>query len=596
LSATSSSQQLDLGAEGLDRKVGFFGLLWSSETSLIGSGWLFGALTATLIAGPAAIFGWVLATIIIALLALVHAELGGLFPVTGGTSRFPHYAFGSFAGATFGWASYLQAATVAPIEVLATIQYMSSFSWGKGWYVAQSTGPGTLSSTGILIAVCLMILFVVVNLFGIAWFSRINSVITVWKVAIPTITVVILLVGHFHGSNFGSKAGGFFSHNIWDSSTGLFVHASPIKTILLTLPAGIVFSLLGFEQAVQLAGEAKDPQKDVARAVIISLIIGATLYILIQIAFIGAADPHLLDNLTFKGQHGWIAAQNAIGQPAWVSTLNAGPFYAIASVAGVGWLASVLRADAIISPGGTGLTYTTSSSRLSYGYARNGFIPSAFERVNQRTKVPVFSVVLAAIVGLIFLLPFPSWAALVNVVTSASVLMYAAAPLALGALRRQKPDLPRPYRMPAANVIAPLSFMGATMVILFSGWSTYTTLMVAVLLGYLLVWLSYTFKANPNQKPMDWSSAGWIAGYFIGLLVIQYFGAFGSGGIIGGIGFFKNVLDHGGNDDLTLAGTLIAAGIWSLVIYYWAMRTRLPTEEVDRLIEEVYPAADAGGH
>jgi len=54
--------------------------------------------------------------------------------VTGGTSRFPHYAFGSLAGATFGWFAYLQAATVAPIEVLAAIQYMSSASWASGWY------------------------------------------------------------------------------------------------------------------------------------------------------------------------------------------------------------------------------------------------------------------------------------------------------------------------------------------------------------------------------------------------------------------------------------------------------------------------------
>ena len=56
----------------------------------------------------------------------MHAELGGLFPVSGGTSRFPHYAFGSLAGATFGWFAYIQAATVAPIEVLAAIQYASS--------------------------------------------------------------------------------------------------------------------------------------------------------------------------------------------------------------------------------------------------------------------------------------------------------------------------------------------------------------------------------------------------------------------------------------------------------------------------------------
>ncbi|HTU31306.1 MAG TPA: amino acid permease, partial [Solirubrobacteraceae bacterium] len=117
--ATPAAPQTDLNSDGLERGVGFLGLLWASETSIIGSGWLFGALGAATIAGPSAILGWVLGSIIILVLALVHAELAGLFPVSGGTSRFPHYAFGSFAGATFGWASYLQAATVAPIEVLA---------------------------------------------------------------------------------------------------------------------------------------------------------------------------------------------------------------------------------------------------------------------------------------------------------------------------------------------------------------------------------------------------------------------------------------------------------------------------------------------
>src|SRR5579884_2717114 len=120
--------------EGLHRGVGFLGLLWASEGSIIGSGWLFGALTAAALAGPSAIIGWVLGSAIILLLALVHAELGPLFPVSGGTSRFPHYAFGSFAGATFGWMSYLQAATVAPIEVLAAIQYLSLASFAHGWF------------------------------------------------------------------------------------------------------------------------------------------------------------------------------------------------------------------------------------------------------------------------------------------------------------------------------------------------------------------------------------------------------------------------------------------------------------------------------
>src|ERR1700728_881045 len=145
-----------LYSEGMHRGISFLGLTWASEASLIGSGWLFGALSAATIAGPSAIIAWVVATIIVAVLALIHAELGGLFPVSGGTSRFPHYAFGSFAGMTFGWASYLQAATTAPIEVLAVIQYLSTAHWAHGFYRTN----GTLSPDGIIAAVILMACFV----------------------------------------------------------------------------------------------------------------------------------------------------------------------------------------------------------------------------------------------------------------------------------------------------------------------------------------------------------------------------------------------------------------------------------------------------
>src|ERR1700722_18318611 len=92
----------DLGTDGLSRDVGLFGLMWASEGSLIGSGWLFGAFFALTIAGPSALIGWGIASVIVILLALVHAELGGMFPVTGGTSRYPHYAYGNLAGGTFG--------------------------------------------------------------------------------------------------------------------------------------------------------------------------------------------------------------------------------------------------------------------------------------------------------------------------------------------------------------------------------------------------------------------------------------------------------------------------------------------------------------
>jgi amino acid transporter len=561
--------QPSLDADGLDRGVGFLGLLWSSEGSIIGSGWLLGALGAAVIAGPSSIIGWIVASLIVILLALVHAELGGIFPVSGGTSRFPHYAFGSFAGATFGWASYLQAATVAPIEVLAAIQYLSSFHWAHTWFVKQSTGPGTLHGVGYAVAIGLMIFFVSINLIGIRWLARANNWITSWKVLIPTLTIFVLLLTHFHPGNF-TGGGGFF------------VHGAAVKSILIAIPTGgIVFSLLGFEQAVQLGGEAANPQRDLARAVIVSILIGAAIYTLLEVAFVGALSPHLLGT-----GGGWTNLPNSTNSA--VVALNKSPFYEVAKVAGLAWLASLLRVDGVISPAGTGLIYTTSASRLSFGLSKNGYVPTAFEATDQR-RVPMFGIIFAAIVGLLFLLPFPSWSALVGIVTSASVLMYAAAPLSLGALRLQKPDLPRVYRLPAGAVLAPVAFICATWIIYWSGWQTVTTLMVAMLVGYALMAASYAFKLNPRAPKMDWEAAVWIIPYFLGILLISYFGTFGKGGILGGVGVFKHVLPHGGNNDLGLVGGLIASAGWSLIIYLVAISRRLSPAQVDHYVRDVYP-------
>jgi amino acid transporter len=97
------------------REIGIVGLLFASVGSIIGSGWLFGALTATQIAGPIAIFSWLIGAVLIVIIGLVFAELGTMFPLSGGVVRFPHLAFGSFASYSMGWMTWIAAATVAPI-------------------------------------------------------------------------------------------------------------------------------------------------------------------------------------------------------------------------------------------------------------------------------------------------------------------------------------------------------------------------------------------------------------------------------------------------------------------------------------------------
>jgi len=88
---------------GLKREIGLVGATWASETSIIGSGWLFGALFATQAAGPAALYGWLIGGACVIVLALLHAELGAMYPIAGGTARFPHLAYGSVAASRSGF-------------------------------------------------------------------------------------------------------------------------------------------------------------------------------------------------------------------------------------------------------------------------------------------------------------------------------------------------------------------------------------------------------------------------------------------------------------------------------------------------------------
>ncbi len=528
-------------SDGLKRDAGFLGLLFTSEGSIIGSGWLFGALFVSTIGGPAATIAWLIGSVAVILLALVHAELGGMFPVTGGTARFPHYAFGNLAGASFGWFSWLQAAGTAPIEVEAAIQYSSNYVHGLTHKV---NGTVVLTGWGYLAAVGLMALFTVLNLYGIRRLLQANNAITTWKVAIPTFTILVLAFTHF-------DAGNFTRHGFAPYGTRGVLEAVSL--------GGAVFSLVGFEQAVQLGGESRNPQRDIPRAVIGSMLIGATIYLLLQVVFIGALPHSAL-------RHGW---ENVSFSGIF------GPFAGLAKGLGLGWLAYILYADAIIAPAGSGLVYTTTTSRLTYGMAKNGHVPAFFEYRTKKTQVPVYGLVFAFLVGLLLFLPFPGWQSLVGFITSATVLMYAGAPLALGALRYQKPGLPRPFRMRAARFWSPAAFIAANWIIYWSGWEVDWKLYVAVVLGYVLMGLSRVLHANPVRPPMDWTAALWLWPYLGGMALISYLGQF-----------------EGGRQVIPFYWDLAVVAVWSLIVYSVALRLRLPEHRVDEYAKDVYPVED----
>lgn len=540
----SLPSQIDVGFK---REIGLVGATWASETSIIGSGWLFGAYYAATAAGPAALLGWLIGGAMVIVLALVHAELGGMFPVAGGTGRFPHFAYGGGAGTAFGFFSWLQAVTVAPVECYAVFTYLSYYDHGL---TELKNGTTVVTGAGFACTIGLMALFTVVNFMGMRLYNLFSSGVTWWKVAVPVLAIIVLFT-KFHTANFTNN--GFFQHAPGKSGWELVFAAIP--------SAGIVFSYLGFEQADQLAAEIRNPQRNLPRAIIYSILLATVIYVLLQVVFIGAIP-------TAQLHHSWLTGVTN-------SNIADGPFAGLAGILGLAWLATVLRIDAFISPSGTGLMYFTSTSRIGYGLARNRYYPQSFAKIDKR-GIPWVSLLCAFVFGLVFLLPFPSWVSLVSIVTGASVLMYAGAPLAMGAFRLQIPDHHRPYRMPGAFVLAPVAFIFANLIIYWSGFLTVLKLGVAMCIGYIIIGV---FMAFDKQRPkLEWRSAWWVPVWLIGMGIISWQGQFDFGQGTG--------VPPVNTGRLPFWWDLVTVAGWSLIIYVFAIMSRLPREKMIERVRE----------
>ena len=534
--ATDTSVKPDQQGPELRRHVGIVGLLFASVGSIIGSGWLFGALDASAQAGPAAVLSWILGGAMILMIALVYAELGTMFPLSGGVVRYPHLSFGSFASYTTGWITWVAVATTAPIEVEAALQYATKYAAFTSEHQVNGETVHTLTALGYGSAVVLMAVFVAVNYYGVKWFARVNNAMVGWKIFIILLVIVAFLVTAFHGENFSSHG---FTPSGWH---GVFT---------ATATSGIVFSFLGFRQGIELAGETDNPKRNVPIAVIGSVLITGVIYVALQFAFIGSLDPRILAD---SGSWADLSFKNDFG-----------PLAALASILGLGWLAVLLYADAIISPGDTGLIYTTVTSRISYAMAKNGNAPAKLATTTDR-GVPLFSLIVTFVVGLIVFLPFPSWQQLVGFITSATVLSFASGPLVLASLRKQLPDQERPFRLPGGHTVPILAFWSSNLIIYWSTWPINWKLFVAVGLGFVLLPI-YHWLGNDVPKLDLRAGATWLLPWLVGLALISYLG------------------DYGGREVIGFGTAIPILFVFSVVIYWIALQVRLAPDAVKEHVE-----------
>jgi amino acid transporter len=204
---------------------------------------------------------------------------------------------------------------------------------------------------------------------------------------------------------------------------------------------------------------------------------------------------------------------------------------------------------------------------LTYALGRDKQIPGVFGKLSVR-GVPLWSIVLAFVIGEASFAPFPSWQKLVGIVTSATAVMYAFAPVSLTALRRRDPDRPRPYRAPMPAVLAPLGFICANLIIYWSGWDVVYKIGIAVVIGLVIFFVTRAFQPSDKRSDLNLRSAQWVVPWLVGQVVLGYLGRYSSGP------------DDPPSNILPDGIDVLVIVVFSLAIFYWAVNCALPSEKV----------------
>ncbi|MDU6091610.1 MAG: APC family permease, partial [Staphylococcus lugdunensis] len=192
-----------MGNENKSNKISLAQLVLLGLGSLIGSGWLFGAWEASSIAGPAAIISWLIGFIVIGTISYNYIEIGTMFPQSGGMSNYAQYTHGSLLGFIAAWANWVSLVTIIPIEAVSAVQYISSWPWDWAKFTSVLMEDGSISTSGLFAVYIIIIIFSLLNYWSVKILTSFTSLISVFKLGVPLLTVIMLMLSGFDTGNYG---------------------------------------------------------------------------------------------------------------------------------------------------------------------------------------------------------------------------------------------------------------------------------------------------------------------------------------------------------------------------------------------------------
>ncbi|QNQ80222.1 APC family permease [Lactobacillus sp. PV034] len=512
-------------------KISLFSAVMLALNSLIGSGWLFGAGSAAKIAGPAAILSWILGGAIIIIIALTYIELGSMFPESGGMSKYAQYSHGPLLGFIAAWANWISLITLVPMEAVAAVQYMSSWPWRWANWTSQFMKNGVITTPGLLVVFLFMLVFTLINFWSVKLMTHFTNLISVFKVLLPTLTIIVLLCSGFHPGNFGHDVHSFMPYG----SRSIFEATSV---------AGIIMSYDAFQTVINMGGELKNPRKNIVRGVLISMLLTAAIYIMLQVTFIGAIDPKML------------------AQSGWKGVNFSSPFADIAILLGINWLVILLYLDAFVSPFGTGVAFVATASRAIAAMTHTKHLPKWLGHLDCRYMVPRFAMILDFFLAMILVSVFRNWNLLATVITAATLIAYLTGPVTVISLRKIAPNLERPFKPNWMKWVAPLGFVLTSLAIYWTMWPTTIQVIFVIILG-LPIYLYYEIRYQHSSLKKQLKGFWWMLGYLVFISVMSY---------VGSTGF-------GGQDWIKYPWDFLLIIIASYLFYSWGIKSRLAKVE-----------------
>jgi amino acid transporter len=518
----------------LKREIGLFTLVAIGVGSIIGSGMFAMPAVMGSVAGPALILAVILTGIVTTFLAITYAELGSTFPRTGGPYSLPRLALDDFGGFVLGWGYFLYAfiGTAAIIDIFIT--YL-------GFYVPGLAVGETLAPLGIAIAVVALWIFTAINIVGVKWGGLYSVVTTIGKI-IPLLIFALVGLAFLNFGNFAP----FF----------------PFGFTGVTLAMAFSFwAFTGFESVVIPTEEVKNPERNVPRAMLLTMIIVIAIYVLISFSFTGMIR--------------WTSLSTPLASGDWAGIGNLqSPLSDVSKALGLPILAVIATIGAVISTAGAGGDWVLLQGRIPFAMAKDGLFWSPMKKVHSKYRTPYLSLVFASILTMIIMIAIPNFPSVALIASITALVPYAAAALSVPILRKTKPEVHRPFRLPVPKIIAGLGFIFATLLVYWASWPWTLVGGSLMLIGFLLFLFLRTHDARAQLK-----KTLWLLVYLVGIITISY---------LGDTNFiFDNFLPIGPQGIIPMPYDMLVVTIFAILIFAWAYFANTQTKEVTATKERI---------